>query len=152
MAGKISIARAGVIAASVLSGALLVGGVSVVVSGANARQSENNWSSSASADAGSTRAPKCLDIQHVGRIHVLDPNTLLVYDTWGNPFKLSVGGPCRSMTDMSHIGFEVNGTDSICRAHDAMILYSQASEAPVRCIINGVQPISRSEADRIDKG
>ncbi len=97
-------------------------------------------------------APRCLDSQHIGRKHVVDANTLLVYDDWGNAFKLSIGGPCGNMDDYSHIGFEYDGSDQICGAHDAKILYSKWDEPPVTCIINGVQPLSKAEAAGLDKG
>ncbi len=94
--------------------------------------------------------PKCLDIHYTGRFHVVDDHTLLVYDTWGNPYQLDIGGPCRSMTDFSHFGFEVNGTSQVCQAHDAMLLYSQDTERPVRCLINGVKPLTKAEALVLD--
>jgi len=96
-------------------------------------------------------APRCLDGQHIGRMHVVDDHTLLVYDTSMNAYKLDVGGPCKTMTDMSHLGFEFNGGSQICRAHDAFILRSEMNEAPVRCIINGVTPLTRDEAAAIDE-
>jgi len=96
-------------------------------------------------------APRCLDGQRVGRIHVVNEDTLLVYDTSMNAYKLSIGGPCRTMTDMSHIGFEFNGGSQICHAHDAFILHSEMDEAPVRCIINGVTPLTRDEAAALDE-
>lgn len=95
--------------------------------------------------------PKCLDGRNIGRKHVVDDHTLLVYDTWGNPYKLDYAGPCRSMTDFSQIGFEFNGTNQICQAHDAKILRSEHGEAPVSCLINGVEPITREAAALLDK-
>lgn len=94
---------------------------------------------------------RCLDSQHIGRKHVVDDHTLLVYDDWGNAFKLDIGGPCRNMDDWDHIGFEFNGTSDICGAHDAMILYSKFDEQPLRCVINGVHPVSKTEAAELDK-
>ena len=95
--------------------------------------------------------PKCLDGRHIGRKHVVDDHTLLVYDDLGNPYKLDVGGPCRSMTDFSQIGFEFNGSHQICQAHDAMILRSENGERPVKCLINGVEPLTRDAASLLDK-
>jgi len=95
--------------------------------------------------------PKCLDGRSIGRKHVVDDHTLLVYDTWGNSYKMDIGGPCRSMTDFSQIGFEFNGTNQICKAHDAMILRSENGERPVKCLINSVEPITREEAAALDK-
>lgn len=95
--------------------------------------------------------PKCLDGNNIGRKHVVDDHTLLVYDTWGNPYKMDIGGPCRSMTDFSQIGFEFSGSNQICKAHDAMILRSENGERPVKCLINSVEPITREAAALLDK-
>ena len=102
-------------------------------------------------DSSQHAAPRCIDGQHIGRKHVVDANTLLVYDDWGNPYKLDIGGPCGSMDDWSHIGFEFDGTTQICGAHDAKILYSKFDEPPVKCLINGVHPLSKAEAAELDK-
>ena len=83
---------------------------------------------------------------------VIDDSTLLVYDDFRNGYKLDISGPCTTMNDMSHIGFEFNGSDQICRAHDAFILHSEFDEAPLKCIINGVQPLTRAEAEALDQG
>lgn len=95
--------------------------------------------------------PKCLDGRNIGRKHVVDPHTLLVYDTWGNPYKMDIGGPCQSMTDFSQIGFEFAGSNQICQAHDAKILRSENGERPVTCLINSVEPITRDAARLLDK-
>ncbi len=95
--------------------------------------------------------PTCLDGRNVGRKHVVDDHTLLVYDTWGNPYKMDIGGPCKSMTDFSQIGFEFNGSNQICKAHDAKILRSENGERPVKCLINSVEPITREAAALLDK-
>ena len=107
----------------------------------------------ASASQSAASPPlKCLDGHHIGRIHVVNGTTLLVYDSWGNAFKLDIGdGPCRSMSDLSHIGFEFNGSDQICAAHDAQILYSETNERPLHCLINGVASISKDDAKALDK-
>ncbi len=98
-------------------------------------------------------APKCLDGQRVGRFHVVDDHTLLVYDDFGNPYKLDIGGACRGMSDFSTFGFEFTGSTDICKAHDAMLLRREPpSGGTWRCIINGVESISRAEADELDKG
>ncbi|MDI7774293.1 DUF6491 family protein [Asticcacaulis sp. EMRT-3] len=97
-------------------------------------------------------APKCLDGQHTGRMHVVNDHTLLVYDQWQNAYKLDIGGPCRSMSDMSHFGFEFQGSTQICRAHDAMLLYSVDRERPVKCLINGVTPLTKAQANELDPG
>ena len=94
--------------------------------------------------------PRCLDGRNVGRKHVVDDKTLLVYDVWGNPYKLGTGGPCRSMDDYSQIGFEFNGSDQICGAHDAKIIYSQNGFLPARCVISSFQAITREEAAKLD--
>jgi len=133
---------AGFAAAGLMAGALAVAALSVPVS---AKQTDD------SRVAVAKPAPRCLDGRNVGRKHVVDQNTLLVYDTWGNPYKLDIGGPCRSMDDFSQIGFEFDGSDQICNAHDAKILYSKNGERPVKCLINGVTPISRAEAADLDK-
>ncbi len=99
----------------------------------------------------SAAAPRCLDVQYVGRKHVVNDHTLLVYDDFGNAFVLDVGGPCKTMDDYSRIGFELQGSSQICQAHDAMILFSHDTEPPVRCLINGVKPISKDDAKALDK-
>lgn len=96
--------------------------------------------------------PTCLDAGHTGRFHVVDDHTLLVYDNWQNAYKLDIGGPCRSMTDMSQFGFVFNGTSQVCRAHDAKLLYSQNGERPVTCLINGVTPLTKAQANELDPG
>ena len=98
----------------------------------------------------SSVAPRCLDARHIGRKHVVDDHTLLIYDDWGNAYKLGIGGPCRNMNDMSHIGFEFDGGDQICGAHDAKILYSEWNEPPVTCLINSVKPLTKAEAADLD--
>ena len=139
------------ILAGVIAGSLLAGGL-VVTALSGAPASIAHESDARAMPAPDRLAPKCLDGRHIGRTHVVDAHTLLVYDDSQNGYKLTIDGPCRSMTDMSHIGFEFNGSDQICRAHDAFILRSEMDEAPVRCIINGVQPLTRAEAAAIDEG
>ncbi|MGA9659769.1 MAG: hypothetical protein WBQ60_11825 [Asticcacaulis sp.] len=95
-------------------------------------------------------APKCLDGRHTGRIHVVDKNTFLAYDSWGNPYKMGYSGPCRGMDDYSKFGFEFKGTSQICQAHDAMLLRSENNGPLVKCIITSFEPISRAEADTLD--
>jgi hypothetical protein len=107
--------------------------------------------SSDQASAQTRVTPKCLDGRNIGRKHVVDDHTLLVYDTWGNPYKMDIGGPCKSMTDFSQIGFEFNGSNQICKAHDAMILRSENGERPVKCLINSVEPLTREAAALLDK-
>jgi len=97
-----------------------------------------------------TKAPRCLDGRNIGAIRVVGENLIIAHDSFGNPYEMELGGPCRSMTDMSHIGFEFNGADSICGAHDAFVLYSEENERPMRCIINSVKSISRAEADKLE--
>ena len=143
------------IAATVLAGGAIVAGAASLTS-AQARPAEDNdWAKPAAQGAtsagGDRKAPSCLDIRETGRFHVVNDHTLLVYDRWENPYLLDIGGPCRSMTDLSHFGFEVNGTTEICRAHDAFLLFSQDTERPVRCLINGVKVISRAEAAKLDE-
>ncbi len=137
---------AGVIAGSMLAAGLVV----VAMSGPSASLArDRDARDTPSADK---MAPRCLDGRHVGRIHVVDSHTLLVYDDSQNGYKLDIAGPCTTMTDMSHIGFEFNGSDQICRAHDAFVLHSEFDEAPLKCIINGVQPLTRAEAAAMDQG
>jgi len=84
---------------------------------------------------------------------VVDDHTLLVYDKAQNAYKLDIGGPCRSMTDLSTFGFEFTGTTQVCRAHDATLLYFPiAHAAPSRCLINGITPLTRAQADQLDPG
>lgn len=100
-----------------------------------------------------TMAPRCLDGQHTGRIHVLDDHTLLVYDRSDNAYKLDIGGPCRSMTDVDKYGFEFKGTTQICQAHDATLLYFPTEHTgPNRCLINAVTPLTRAQASQLDPG
>ncbi len=140
-------------AATVVAGGLLVAGASSLTS-SQARAADDDWGKPAAqpAVAGAEhKAPQCLDIRETGRFHVVNDHTLMVYDRWENPYLLDIGGPCRSMDDFSHFGFEVNGTTQVCRAHDAFLLYSNATERPVRCLINGIKVISRAEAAKLDE-
>ena len=141
---------AGTIAGSLLAAGLVVTALSGALSGAQAAPAREP--DPRDAPAADKLAPRCLDGRHVGRIHVVDSHTLLVYDDFQNGYKLDISGPCTTMTDMSHIGFEFNGSDQICRAHDAFILHSEMNEAPLKCIINGVQPLTRTEAAALDEG
>ncbi len=134
--------------AGVIAGSLLAAGLVVAAfSGPSASLARDR-----DAVSPDKVAPRCLDGRHVGRIHVVDSHTLLVYDDFRNGYKLDISGPCTTMNDMSHIGFEFNGSDQICRAHDAFILHSEFDEAPLKCIINGVQPLTRAEAEALDQG
>jgi len=127
--------------------ALAVIGLSV----AHAKTNEDRAAPPAVSDAkGELKGPACLDGRDTHRIHVVDDHTLLIYDGRDNAYKLDIGGPCRSMTDLSHFGFEFSGSDQICRAHDAQLLYSQNGEHPVTCLINGVVPVTRNEAKVLD--
>jgi hypothetical protein len=132
----------------VLAG-LMAGGLIVTACASTAPQGDSQAPAQSGAQAKVT--PKCLDGRNIGRKHVVDEHTLLVYDTWGNPYKMDIGGPCKSMTDFSQIGFEFNGSNQICKAHDAMILRSENGERPVKCLINSVEPITREAAALLDK-
>jgi len=138
------------ILAGTVAGSLLAAGL--IVTAFSGAQSSLAREPDARAPAEDKMAPRCLDGRHVGRIHVVDSHTLLVYDDFQNGYKLDISGPCSTMTDMSHIGFEFNGSDQICRAHDAFILHSEMDEAPLKCIINGVKALTRSEAAALDEG
>jgi hypothetical protein len=140
------------IAATAVAGGVIVAGAASLTS-AQARPASDDWGKPAaqSTSGDGRKAADCLDIRETGRFHVVNDHTLLVYDTWQNPYLLDVGGPCRSMDDMSHFGFEVNGTTQVCRAHDAFLLFSHDTERPVRCLINGVKVVSRAEAARLDE-
>lgn len=142
------IKKAAVVAASVITGGAIIAAASVAVT-ANAQ--DNNWGAPAQSQVreNTSAPPKCLDVRNAGGFHVVDEKTLLVRDGFGNGYLLDIGGPCRSMTNMSNFGFELYGSSDICRAHDAKILYSHSGEAPVKCLINGVKPISRQEADAL---
>ena len=124
---------------------LLAGGLIVTACASTAPATGDQPSAQARA------TPKCLDGRNIGRKHVVDDHTLLVYDSFGNPYKMDIGGPCKSMTDFSQIGFEFNGSNQICQAHDAMILRSENGERPVKCLINSVEPITREAAALLDK-
>lgn len=137
------------IAATVVAGGAIVAGAASLTA-AQARPAADDWGGKP-APVQDGKAPKCLDIRETGRFHVVNDHTLMVYDNWRNPYLLDIGGPCRSMDDLSHFGFEVNGTTEVCRAHDAFLLFSHDTERPVRCIINGVKMISRAEAATLDE-
>jgi hypothetical protein len=124
---------------------LMAGGLIVTACASTAPASSDQ------ASAQTRVTPQCLDGRNIGRKHVVDDHTLLVYDTWGNPYKMDIGGPCKSMTDFSQIGFEFNGSNQICKAHDAMILRSENGERPVKCLINSVEPLTREAAVLLDK-
>lgn len=142
------IKKAAVVAASVVTGGVIVAAASVAVT-ANAQ--DNNWGNTAQSQVTESKRtpPKCLDARNAGGFHVVDEKTLLVRDGFGNGYLLDIGGPCRSMTNMSQFGFELYGSSEICRPHDAKILYSHSGEMPVKCLINGIKPISREEADAL---
>lgn len=139
------------IAATVVAGGAIVAGAASLTA-AQARPADD-WGKSAvqGAAAQDGKAPKCLDVRETGRFHVVNDHTLMIYDNWQNPYLLDIGGPCRSMDDLSHFGFELSGTSEVCRAHDAFLLFSHDTERPVRCIINGVKLISRAEAAKLDE-
>lgn len=139
------------VAASVLAGSMAVAGASALMT-ASASAQGNNWNAPAQSQAqdGAKTGPKCLDIRRTGGFHVVNEKTLMVRDSMGNAYLLDVGGPCRSMSNLANFGFEVQGTDTICRAHDAKLLYSNAGGPPVKCLINGVKPISQSDADALE--
>lgn len=127
----------------------------VAVTAFSATQARENDSRDAARDSGRTEraAPRCLEGDRVGRFQVVDDHTLLVYDDFGNPYKLDVGGPCRGMNDFTRFGFEFHGSSSICKAHDATLLrLENPGLGTMRCIINGVESISRAEAEALDKG
>lgn len=142
------IKKAAVVAASVVAGGVIIAGASVAVT---ASAQDNNWGTPAQdqVSEGARKSPKCLDARNAGGFHVVDEKTLLVRDGFGNGYLLDIGGPCRSMNNMSQFGFELYGSTEICRAHDAKILYSHSGGIPVKCLINGVKPISREEADAL---
>ncbi len=140
---------AGFAVAGVIAGGLLISALTLApVSQANEARDRG-----ASPDAGQStahKAPKCLDSRNMGGIRVVGENLIVARDSFGNAYEMELGGPCRSMNDFSHIGFEFNGSDQICRAHDAFVLYSENDELPLRCIINSVKSISREEADKLE--
>ena len=145
------IKKAAVVAASVITGGVIITAASVAVT-ANAQDNQaNNWGGVEQSQVTENKRtpPKCLDVRNAGGFHVVDEKTLLVRDGFGNGYLLDIGGPCRSMTNMSNFGFELYGSSDICRAHDAKILYSHSGEAPVKCLINGIKPISGDEADAL---
>ena len=133
-----------------LSSSLLVAAV-VMAGGVALSAGADPAPAGQSAAAQSHAAPRCLDIQNAGRKHVVNDHTLLVYDDFGNAFLLDIGGPCKTMDDYSKFGFEIQGSTQVCQAHDAMILYSHNDEPPLRCLINGVKPISKEDAKALDK-
>ncbi len=131
----------------------------VAVTAFSATQARENDSRDAARDSGPEAgrtervAPRCLEGDRVGRFQVVDDHTVVVYDDFGNPYKLDVGGPCRGMNQFTTFGFEFRGSSSICKAHDATLLRMEnPGLGTMRCIINGVESISRAEADALDKG
>jgi hypothetical protein len=130
-----------------VSGALAAAAATAAIGGAVSAHEDRP-----AADPGRL-APRCLDGDHTGRFHVIDDHTLLVYDQSQNAYKLDIGGPCRSMTDMARFGFEFHGGSQICRAHDATLLYFPTDHGgPNRCLINAVTPLTRAEAEQLDPG
>lgn len=140
MSKTFSWTQAGFAVAGLLAGALVLAGFDRAPDDRDSRTTSTHV------------APRCLDGQHIAGKHVVDDHTLLVYNDWGDAYKLDIGGPCRSMDDWSRIGFEFEGGSQICDAHDAQILYSKFDEAPVRCLINGVHPLTKAEAAALDPG
>ncbi len=139
---------AGFAVAGVIAGGLLISTLTLAPV-SNATEARDRGASPDGAQS-SRHVPKCLDTRNMGGVRVVGENLIVAYDGFGNPYEMELGGPCRSMNDFSHIGFEFNGTDEICRAHDAFVLYSENDEQPLRCIINSVKPISREEADKLE--
>jgi len=104
------------------------------------------------AAAAPEEAPKnesgrvCVDAGQLGRKMVVDKNTVLVEDYAGHAALLKLSAPCRNLDELDKIGFEFNGSSQICDRRDVKILYSRFTEAPVRCLIEEVIPLSRAEA------
>ena len=123
----------------------------VAIAGISASQARED--DSRATDTSQRVAPACLDGQRASRFQVVNDHTLLVFDDFGNAYKLDVGGPCRGMNDFSRFGFEFNGSTDICRAHDAVLLRTEEPGiGTMRCMINGVVPLSRAQANQLDKG
>lgn len=147
--GLIGFAAAGLMAGVVAVGAFSVSQAEERHNGGRAAQAQE----AGAQEASQRSAPRCLDGSRVGRFHVVDDHTLLVYDDFGNPYRMDVGGPCRGMSDFSTFGFEFNGGSDICKAHDATLLRREPpTMGTMRCMINGFESISRAEAAELDKG
>lgn len=91
-------------------------------------------------------AHTCIDAGHLSRKMVVDKNTVLVEDYSGRSALLKLSAPCRNLDELDKIGFEFNGSTQICDRRDVKILYSRFTEAPVRCLIEEVVPLSKAEA------
>lgn len=89
---------------------------------------------------------QCLDAGHLNRKMVVDKTTILIEDGFGRSALLKLHAPCQNLDDLDKIGFEFFGTTQICDKRDVKILYSRFDEAPVRCLIDSITPLSKEEA------
>lgn len=91
---------------------------------------------------------RCLDASHLNRKIVVDKMTVLIEDSFGRSALLKLSAPCQNLDDLDKIGFEFFGGTQICDRRDVKILYSRFDEAPVRCLIESVTPLTKEEAKK----
>ncbi|MDC7683527.1 DUF6491 family protein [Asticcacaulis sp. BYS171W] len=92
------------------------------------------------------RLKTCLDGHSLNRRMVVDKTTVLIEDGFGRSALLKLSKPCQNLDDLDRIGFEFIGSTQICGRHDVKILYSRFNEAPLRCLIESITPLSKAEA------
>ncbi|ESQ80528.1 DUF6491 family protein [Asticcacaulis sp. YBE204] len=99
--------------------------------------------------AASKVAPKhCVNAGNLDRRMVVDKTTVLIEDGFGRAALLKLSRPCQNLDDMDRIGFEFEGSTQICGPRDVKILYSRFNEAPIRCLVESVTPLSKEQATK----
>lgn len=92
--------------------------------------------------------PKCIDASQLNRKMVVNKTTVLIEDGFGRSALLKLSAPCQNLDDLDKIGFEFFGGTQICDRRDVKILYSRFDEAPVRCLVESVTPLTKEEAKK----
>lgn len=98
-------------------------------------------------DAPRTEAPRqCYDFNNMRTRMVIEPDSLLIEDAFGKYVLLKLTAPCRNIDELDKIGFEFNGSTQVCSRTDVKILHSRDTEAPLRCLIDTLTPLTKDEA------
>ncbi|WP_189488496.1 DUF6491 family protein [Asticcacaulis endophyticus] len=92
-------------------------------------------------------APRqCFDLNNMRTRMVIEPDSLLIEDGFGKYVLLKLTAPCRNIDELDRIGFEFNGSTQVCSRTDVKILHSRNTEAPLRCLIDTMTPLTKDEA------
>ncbi|MDC7675646.1 DUF6491 family protein [Asticcacaulis machinosus] len=89
---------------------------------------------------------QCYDLGNMRSRMVIEPDSLLIEDAFGKYVLLKLTAPCRHIDELDKIGFEFNGSTQLCRKTDVKILHSRNTEAPLRCLIDTMTPLTKDEA------